>query len=474
MSEPVDLVVVAHRLPFELVRDDDGALSYRRSPGGLVSALQSALRNRRALWIGSAGRSCDQGVADALDNPVVAACEFDEIVLDRGVWSPHYLGFCTSALWPLYHSAEVAPVYRGSDFAAYCQVNEMFAARAAARASEGGMVWVHDYQLQLVPSMLRRLRPDVRIGFFLHTPFPADELFEQMPWCRQLLEGMLGADVIGFQTEGDVAHFLAATQRCLALRSEAGRVVVDEFASRRDVAVGCFPVGIDTELYAAAAAMPEVVERAAQIRGELGDPRTLIVAIDRLDYTKGIDLRIRAFAELLTDRTAHNRGVVMVQKAVLSRESAHEYRRVRHDIERLVSRTNDACGGADLLHVDYLQQPLDLLELVAMYVAADIMMVTPRSDGMNLVAKEYVATRLHNDGALILSEFAGAARQLDAAWLVDPHDIAALKNSMEAALAADRPEQQRRMSALRAQVHGHDVDRWCQLFLDSLAQPILT
>ena len=468
VSEPMELVIVAHRLPFELVEGDDGILACRRSPGGLVSALQSALRNRRALWIGSAGRSSDHAAADVADTEVAAECELNEIVLDREDSGPHHFGVCTGAIWPLYHNSVVAPEYLETDFTAYRRVNEIFAARAAERAAQGGTVWVHDYQLQLVPAMLRRLRPDVRIGFFLHIPFPPDELFEQMPWHKQLLDGILGADLIGFQTERDAAHFLAATQRFVGLRVDAGRVQIDDSVSRRDVVVGCFPVGIDAERYAAAAAMPEVIERASQIRRELGNPHKLIVAIDRLDYTKGIDLRIHAFAELTADRTAHDRDVVMVQIALLTREAVPEYRHHRRDIERLVTRTNDTYGGNDRLRVDYVQQPLDLLELVAMYVAADVMMVTPRSDGMNLVAKEYVATRLHDDGALILSEFAGAALQLDAAWLVDPHDIAQLNTAMAAALEADQPELQQRMSALRAHVHEYDVDRWFQLFLDLL------
>jgi len=289
-----------------------------------------------------------------------------------------------------------------------------------------------------------------------------------LPWRRQILEGLLGADLVGFQTEGGATNFLALVNRLLGLRVGGDRVEIEELAGSRTTIVRCFPIGIDAEGYAAVAALPEVIERAAQIREELGGPRKLVLGVDRLDYTKGIDVRIRAFAELITERKADDQSTVLLQIATPSRENVEDYKRIRDDIELLVGRANGDLGGTGYRPVHYLHQPMDMLELVAMYVAADVMLVTPLCDGMNLVAKEYVAARLNDDGALVLSEFAGAAQQLDQAWLVNPYDVDGLKRALEDALGAEPAELNRRMSSLRSRVHEFDVNRWARLFVATL------
>lgn len=353
-------------------------------------------------------------------------------------------------------------MYQREQFAAYCTVNEIFAKRIAELAPIGSTIWIHDYQLQLVPRMLRHLRPDVRIGFFLHIPFPPPELFSQLPWRRQILEGLLGADVIGFQTEGAVNNFLGLVNKLLGLRVGGDRVEMEEIAGSRVITVRAFPIGIDADSYAALAARPEVQERAVEIRKDLGDPRILILGVDRLDYTKGIDVRIRAFVELIKERESDDQKTVLLQIATPSRENIDEYRKIRDDVELLVGRANGDLGSIGYRPIHYLHQPMGTEELVAMYVAADVMLVTPLCDGMNLVAKEYIATRLNNDGVLVLSEFTGAAKQLDQAWLVNPYDMDGLKRTIDHALSADPDETSRRMSILRSNVHEYNVDRWAK------------
>lgn len=466
--DPAYLVVVANRLPVESVIDDLGGVTWRRSPGGLVSALEPVMRDRDALWIGWGGRFDDDAeegfeIPDSIGN-----CQLDEILLPRKLADDYYQGFSNSAIWPLYHNAVVTPMYHRDQFAAYCAVNEIFAQRIAEIAPPGATVWVHDYQLQLVPRLLRHLRPDVRIGFFLHIPFPPIELFSQLPWRRQILEGLLGADLVGFQTEGAASNFLALVNRFLGLRVGGDRVEMEELASLRTTLVRAFPIGIDADAYAAIAARDDVQQRALEIRKELGNPRKLILGVDRLDYTKGIDVRIRAFAELIQERDDDDQMTVLLQVATPSRENIEEYRKIRDDVELLVGRVNGDLGGTGYRPVHYLHQPMGTEELVAMYVAADVMLVTPLCDGMNLVAKEYVATRLNDDGALVLSEFTGAAEQLDQAWLVNPYDIDGLKRALDDALHAQPQELNRRMVSLRARVHEYDVNRWARLFMATL------
>ena len=465
---PAKLVVVANRLPVEFIESETGELSWRHSPGGLVSALEPVLRDREALWIGWGGRLTEdaEGVLDPPD--VEGTCQLDELLLDKQHADDYYLGFCNSAIWPLYHNAVVTPAYHRGHFDAYRAVNEQFAQRAADLAPEGASVWVHDYQLQLVPRMLRLLRPDLKIGFFLHIPFPPTELFSQLPWRRQILEGLLGADLIGFQTEGAVGNFLALVNRFVGLRVGGDRVEAEELAGPRTTLVRAFPIGIDAEAYATLAANPKVIERAAQIRTELGQPTRLLLGVDRLDYTKGIDVRIQAFAELIAENQPDDQATILLQIATPSRENVEEYKRIRDDIELLVGRTNGDLGATGYRPIHYLHQQMDTNELVAMYLAADVMLVTPLCDGMNLVAKEYVACRLNDDGALVLSEFTGAAQQLDQAWLVNPYDIDGTKRTMLEAMTADPVEITRRMSILRARVHEYDVARWAQLFMATL------
>jgi trehalose 6-phosphate synthase len=328
-------------------------------------------------------------------------------------------------------------------------------------------VWVQDYQLQLVPGMLRERRPDLRIGFFLHIPFPPTELFVQLPWREQVVRGLLGADLVGFHTPGHARNFRQLATRFGGVRAgKQYEVVVGD----RVVKLGAFPISIDSKALDEMSRRPEVEQRAAEIRKELGDPRKLVLGVDRLDYTKGINVRLRAFEELLGDGTVGD-DTVFLQIATPSRERVEHYVRLRAEIEQTVGRINGDHGSVGQQPVHYLHQSMPRDELTAFYLAADVMLVTPLRDGMNLVAKEYVACRHDEGGVLVLSEFTGAARELTQALLVNPHDTDGVKKAVARALEMPPAEARKRMKALRRQVLTHDVDRWARSFLDALGLP---
>jgi trehalose 6-phosphate synthase len=458
-------VVVANRLPVDLDATPDGEQLWRASPGGLVTALEPFLRAREGAWVGW------PGMADIESQPFSdGTLHLYPVQLSAADVRDYYEGFSNATLWPLYHDVVVPPIFKRSWWQRYEEVNQRFADATAEIAAEGATVWVQDYQLQLVPRMLRKLRPDLQIGFFLHIPFPPTELFLQLPWRRQIVDGLLGADLIGFQLPGGAQNFLYLTRRVAGLDPRRGTVGVRERTGLvqvggRLVRVGAFPISIDANRLDRLARTRDVIQRAAEIRRKLGNPRRIILGVDRLDYTKGIDIRLRALHEMYSEERITARDVVIVQLATPSRERVEHYRRMRADIELQVGRINGEFSLLGHPAVQYLHQSVARDELVAFYLAADVMLVTPVRDGMNLVCKEYVASRHDLGGALVLSEFAGAAAELTSAFLVNPHDLDGVKNALHEALNVDPDEGRRRMRALRRQVLTNDVDRWARSFL---------
>jgi trehalose 6-phosphate synthase len=455
-------VVVANRLPVDEVVDDSGNRGWTRSPGGLVSALQPTVRNHGGAWIGWAGATGDPPEPFALDGMWLQPIGLSGQELDY-----YYEGESNATIWPLYHDAVETPEFHRHWRQAYARVNQRFAEAAAKLAAPGALVWVHDYQLQLVPTMLRELRPDLRIGFFLHIPFPPVELFMQLPWRVRLLHGLLGADLVGFQRPGGAENFLRLTRSLLGLEPAGDHVVVDG----RTVTARAFPISIDVEEMERLAADPHIQQRAKQLGEELGGNRRLFLGVDRLDYTKGIEHRLKAYRELLAEGRLSNREVALVQVATPSRLRVAQYRQLRERVEREVGRINGEYGEVGIAPVHYLFRSYDREELFALYLAADVMLVTPLRDGMNLIAKEYVAARLDNTGALVLSEFTGAAAELPEAFLVNPHDVDGLKEAFVAALETPAAERSERMRRMREHVCAHDVRRWAKEFLEVLGEP---
>ncbi|MDQ6656984.1 MAG: bifunctional alpha,alpha-trehalose-phosphate synthase (UDP-forming)/trehalose-phosphatase [Actinomycetota bacterium] len=453
------MIVVANRLPFDLKTLADGSTEAKQAPGGLVTALAPILAKREGAWIGWAGD------ADADLHPTTTSgLTLHPVPLSADEISAYYEGFSNSTLWPLYHDAVADPEYHRHWWDSYQHVNKRFAEKAAAVAGPGAIVWIHDYQLLLVPQLLRDLRPDVRIGFFQHIPFPPVELYMRLPWRKEIITGMLGADLIGFQVPGAVRNFLRLA-RTLAGAEVTGSIL---HFDGRSIRAGAFPISIDSKNQSELAARPEVTETAATLRSDLGNPRKIILGVDRLDYTKGINVRLRAFSELLNEGDPADDGVVMVQIATPSRERVGSYMRMRAEIEQQVGALNGDYGRIGHPAVHYLHQSFPREELAAFYVAADVMAVTPLRDGMNLVAKEYVACRSAGDGVLLLSEFTGAAGELHQALLVNPYDTNGVKEALRTALQMPRTEQRKRMRTLRQQVLTNDVDAWAKTFLSTL------
>jgi trehalose 6-phosphate synthase len=468
-----DFVVVANRLPIDMERLPDGTTSWKRSPGGLVTALEPLLRRRRGAWIGWPG-VVDEDV-DVEDDPIDDEdLRLHPVRLSADDVKEYYEGFSNAALWPLYHDVIVKPIYHREWWDRYVDVNRRFAEATVRAAAEGAVVWVQDYQLQLVPAMLRELRPDLTIGFFLHIPFPPVELFMQMPWRTEIVKGLLGADLVGFHLPGGAQNFLILARRLIGATTSRGSVGVRsrfgevEFDGRA-VRVGAFPISIDSAELDQKARGRNIRNRAKEIRAEIGNPRKVLLGVDRLDYTKGIDVRLKALAELLAEGRIKGDDAVLVQLATPSRERVESYQKLREDIERQVGHINGEYGEVGRPVVHYLHRPVPRDELVSFFVASDVMVVTPLRDGMNLVAKEYVACRSDLGGALVLSEFTGAAAELTQAYLVNPHDLEGVKDAIEAAINQSSDEGRRRMRALRRQVLAHDVDRWARSFLDALA-----
>ena len=429
---------------------------WEQSPGGLVTALAPILKDRKGAWIGWAGGSGRGPAPFSIDG-----VRYTPVGLSKSELELFYEGFSNRTLWPLYHDAVRAPEFRRRWWWPYVDVNRKYAEAAAAAAQPGDLVWVHDYHLQLVPAMLRELRPDVRIGFFLHIPFPPDELFAHMPWRSQIIDGLLGADLVGFQTPSGVRHFVASARRCSGVHGSAEAIHVEG----RTVRVGAYPISIDVEQFERLAADPGVVGRSQRLRARLGQSRRILLGVDRLDYSKGIDARLKAIAELLSTGRASTADTVFVQIAVPSRESVKEYAELREEVERLVGRINGEFGEPGRAPVHYLHRGMPQAELVSHYLAADVMLVTPFRDGMNLVAKEYAACRLDDTGALVLSEFAGAAHELKTALMINPHDVDGLAAGIDAALHMPPADATRRMRSLRRAVRRNTVYDWADRYL---------
>jgi trehalose 6-phosphate synthase len=458
--ESASFVVVANRLPVDRIELPDGTADWRPSPGGLVSAFEPIMQKRPGAWVGWHGAPDEE-----LEPFEEEGLSMVPVPLSSAEVAGYYEGFSNATLWPLYHDAIATPQFRRDWWEAYVSVNRRFADRTAAVAARKAVVWLQDYHLQLVPQMLRRVRPDLGIGFFLHTPFPPRELFLQLPWRQQILDGLLGADLVGFQLPGGAQNFVQLVRQRLGLETQRDLIRMPD---GRDVLARAYPIAIDAKGFNQLAATQEAVERAAQIRHDLGDPRVIFLGVDRLDYTKGILERIQAFGELVSEGRIDTDDAVFLQLAIPSRQRVEQYRQLRDDIDRLVGRINGDTSRIGRPPIVYMHVSYPRLEMAAFYREADVMVVTPLRDGMNLVAKEYVACRQRDDGALVLSEFTGAARELRQAYLVNPHDIDGLKDRLVEAMNDSPQNKARRMKAMRRQVVDHDIYKWADTFLDDL------
>jgi trehalose 6-phosphate synthase len=429
--------------------------------------MEPVMAGRDGVWVGWAGES-----GPAPEPFTENGLHLRPVSLSPVEMREYYEGFSNGTLWPIYHNVMIPASFHRGWWNTYRTVNHRFAQAIVEVAAPGATVWVHDYHLQLVPGMVRSIRPDVRIGWFNHIPFPPVELFAQLPWRRSLVEGVLGADFLGFQRTADAENFLRVCRRLLAMKTDSDTVTFPspgEHPTVRTVRASAIPISVDFKGLDALARTPQVIARAAQIRACLGNPETLMLGVDRLDYTKGIRHRLKAYQELLQAKVITSPQVTLMQVALPSREHIDAYRQLRQEVDGTVGRINGEYSALGSAAVQYLHQSYPRTEMAAMFLAADVMLVTPLRDGMNLVAKEYVTCRHDLGGALVLSEFAGAWHEMHEAFICNPHDIEGLKQTIMAAITTPEDERRRRIRALRKRVADHDVQWWASLFFESLA-----
>jgi trehalose 6-phosphate synthase/phosphatase len=458
------LILASCRLPIT-VRLDGGDLRVQRSPGGLATGLRGPHERSDGLWIGWPGDI--SGLSDeqrANLNERLRDMRIVPIELSEAESNGFYEGFSNLVLWPLFHYLLDQVPLDARDWDTYQAVNRRFAEAIAERYQAGDMVWVQDYQLLLVPAMLRELVPNAQIGFFLHIPFPASEVFRILPWRDRLLRGMLGADLLGFHTFTYLRHFTSSIMRILGVEADVDRVAY----GGRVVRLGAFPMGVDAATLRDLAETPRSLAGVEALRGKTSSERILL-GVDRLDYTKGIPRRLLAVERLLAQNPDLRGHLRFIQVAVPSRTQIPAYEEFRRKVDEMVGRINGAYGTVDNVPIHYLYRSFNEEELVGMYRAADVMLVTPLRDGMNLVAKEFVATRTDDDGVLILSEFAGAASELGEAVMVNPYDIDGTAAAIRAAITMPADERALRMRALRQRVTTYDVHYWVRSFLEALS-----
>jgi trehalose 6-phosphate synthase/phosphatase len=462
-SPPDRLVIVSNRLPVA-VRRHDGTAALADASGGLATGLRPLHEATRGVWIGWPGESLrGRGAADPEVERLLEARRLVPVHLTAQEVRQYYEGFSNGVIWPLFHYLLDRVPLGDHEWEAYRAVNERFADVVARHANPGDTIWIHDYQLMLLPGLVRQRVPGARIGFFLHVPFPSSELFRILPWRRELLEGLLGADLIGFHTHAYARHFVVAVRQILGLDPAVDRIAYGE----RQVRFSHFPMGIDAEGFERRARQPAVVAASGTIRREAGD-RQVLLGIDRLDYTKGIPRRLLAFERLLEHHPDLRSRVRLIQVAVPSRSGIEPYQAIRRQVEEIVGRINGRFGTLGSAPVHYLYQAVSPTQLAALYRAADVMLVTPLRDGMNLVAKEFVASRPDEDGVLVLSEFAGAAAELGEAVSANPFDIDAMAAVFRRALEMEPLERRTRMRELRQRVRRQTVQRWADSFLGAL------
>ena len=496
------LIVVSNRLPFVLVRDDSGVERVEPGSGGLVTALQPVLRNRGGRWIGWTGATSEEpsdtparlassarrlihrmrGLVGAGSVPRTPAgdptalfaeatrrmgYEVTPISLSVAERDLFYYGFSNRVLWPLFHDLPSHCEFRPKYWAGYQAVNRKFADVTARYAGADDFVWVHDYQLLTMASDLRKAGVTSRLGFFLHIPFPVADLFLKLPWRLPVLRAMLAYDLLGFQTPRDQRNFLSCVSQLIpAVRPEGDSPMATLRVDGREVRVGAFPISIDPADFERRASEADVQEKRQKIREDAGG-RQIILGIDRLDYTKGLTYKLEAFRWFLTHYPEFQGNATLIQVVVPSREDIPEYQENKMQVERMIGEINGQFTREGWAPIHYIYRSLDGPRLPAYYLAADVALVTPLKDGMNLVAKEYCASRVDGGGALVLSEFAGAAGQLQGgAYLVNPYDVEGVSEGLARALKCDETEARRRMQEMRTAVKQADIYQW----LDSILQ----
>jgi trehalose 6-phosphate synthase/phosphatase len=459
------LLVIANRLPVNATKRA-GEFHFRPSPGGLVTGLSSLPESYERLWVGWPGITSEKLGTQEKDQirEKLAVQNCHPIFFSKKQIEQYYQGFCNRTIWPLFHYFAACTVYEERFWKTYKQVNQIFCDEVIKIARPGDYVWVHDYQLMLLPQLLREKLPELEIGFFLHIPWPSFELFCLLPWREEILKGLLGADLIGFHTYDYVRHFINSVCRVMGVEHTLGKVRIGS----RIVKIDAFPMGIDYEKYSQAindASVKKEVQKIIQMVGK----RKIIISVDRLDYTKGIIQRLEAFDLFLSENPAYKEKVTLIMVAVPSRTGVQDYKVMRENLEQLVGRVNGEHGTIGWVPVWYLYRFMPFGKLVGLYNVADVALVTPLRDGMNLIAKEFVATKTDGKGVLILSEMTGASKELGESLIVNANNKAAIVQAIKEALEMPLFEQVERNKLMQERLRRYDVSRWSREFLNALS-----
>ena len=457
----MSLILVSNRLPIS-IRRTKGGLEIEPNPGGLASGLGSFYRQQDSKWFGWPG---DVPAAEQKRVAARLRDHFDchAVFLPSRIVRGYYSGFSNSILWPLLHSFPTYATFQASEWEAYQEANERFARAIADASAAEDVIWIHDYHLFLLPQLIRERLSDARIGFFLHTPFPPHDVFRVLPRHREILHGVLGADLIGFHTYDYARAFLESVRRTFGYDNRMGTLEI----GHRAVGVDVFPLGIDVARFSSGSIGPSFMRTVARLRKGLGDSK-LLFSVSRLDYTKGIPQQLQAFRRFLEVHPDRRGKVTYLLAVVPSREKVARYAELKREIDEQVGRINSAFGSLSWTPIRYLYRQLHPEELLALYRASDIALLTPLRDGMNLIAKEYVASRNDTGGVLILSEMAGASKELLEAFVVNPYDAEEVADAIERAITMPAPEQMRRLSAMQDRLRRSDVRNWPTHFLDRL------
>ncbi len=468
-------IIVSNRLPLQVQVDEDGDVSAQPSVGGLATGMKSVHRDSNGIWVGWSGVK-DEELTPEIETKVNKAVEKEQCVavnLNEDDLDNYYYGFSNRTLWPLFHYFLEYTEFDKGYWDSYVNVNKKFAKVVIEQANEGDTVWIHDYQLLLLPALVKKEIPNISIGFFLHIPFPSYEIFRTFPARKEILEGMLGADLLGFHTYDYERHFLSSVKRILSLEVNFNEISYDE----RIIKVDSFPMGIDYDKFKNAALKhqqqteiekSEIQKRLDQhLKTEEGVK--MVLSIDRLDYTKGIPNRIRAFEFFLKKYPQFKEKIRLIMLAVPSRSEVPQYQLLKKETDELVGRVNGEFSTVSWTPIWYFYRTMPFDNLIDLYTSSDVALITPVRDGMNLVAKEYIATRTKEDGVLVLSEMTGASKELDDALLINPYNFGEIADTIKQAIEMPKEEQHRRMVGLQKRVSRYSVEKWAKEFMNSLS-----
>ncbi len=456
------IIIIANRLPVRIERKEE-TFSIERSEGGLATGLGSLETDAEKYWIGWPGIHTDDEKEKEIITHKLHELNFHPVFLSAEQIENYYEGYSNSTIWPLCHYFFSFIAYRADYWEAYREVNALFCNEALPFMENDDIVWVQDYQLMLLPGMIRNEKPKISIGYFHHIPFPSYELFRVLPERVEVLEGLLGADLIGFHTHDYMRHFISAIYRVLDLNCTLDEVTLKD----RIVHVDAFPMGINYELYHNAPTLPEVKEKADMLKHKLGE-KTVILSVDRLDYSKGILHRLNGYAQFLQNNPAYHEKVSLAMIVVPSRDNVDIYADLKTKIDQSIGEINGKYSRLGWTPIFYFYRSFAFEELIAMYDIADVALVTPLRDGMNLVAKEYLAAKYNEPGVLILSEMAGAVIELQEAIIINPNDTDQIEKAILQALNMPLEEKKRRMQKMQKKISRGNVKRWANDFVTEL------